>query len=212
MSVPLPRLAVHPSPFHSLEGALLADPAAAAGAALLRGVDGGVPDLPVTTAFSCYWTAASLVVLFSVSGSAAVKHHALIMPAETACTPSLWELSEVVEVFVGADARETGRYREFEVAPDGRWIALEVQTGSTGVRADQPVTGFRCAIAASPGGIWKAALEIPWREIGGKNPVCHGNFYRSVPGAGELYAWSPTGSGPQCFHRPERFGELVIVP
>jgi len=122
-------------------------------------------------------------------------------------------LSEVVEVFIGAGARETGRYREFEAAPDGRWIALEVQTDSSGVRGYQDATEFKCAVARYPGGLWKAALEIPWREIGGRNPVCPANFYRSVPGdgAGELYAWSPTGSGPHCFHRPERFGELVMV-
>jgi hypothetical protein len=144
-----------------------------------------------------------------------LKHPALIGATETVRTPGLWELSEVVEVFVGANARGTGRYSEFEVAPDGRWIAIDVQTDSSGVKGNQEwATGFRCVVARHPEKLWKAALEIPWRDLGGTGSVWHGNFYRSIPGddGGELYTWSPTGSGPQCFHRPERFGGLVIVP
>ncbi len=211
MSRPVPRMVVVPASFPTLVDALRIDPSALAGFGVL-GPSAGHSDDARKDSFCCFWDERSLYVLFSVAGTAEFARTGIIAPGETLCTPLLWELSEVVEVFVGPNARETGRYREFEVAPDGRWVALDVKTDAAGVRGNQAATEFRCAVERSPGGFWKAALEIPWDEIGGGDAVCHGNFYRSVPGeGGGLYAWSPTGSGPQCFHRPKSFGELVRI-
>jgi hypothetical protein len=209
MNTDLPRLLVYPAPFLTLEEALEIDPVTAAGSASLKPVSG--PRATRSTTFCCFGDGHSLFVIFSVAD--AFEHPTPIRPTEAVRTPGLWELSEVVEVFIGADARETGRYREFEVAPDGRWIAIDVRTDASGMTGNQEwTTGFRCAVARHAGNLWKAALEIPWRDLGGRRLVWHGNFYRSIPGDIELYAWSPTGSGPHCFHRPERFGELMIVP
>ena len=211
MTLPLPSVRLAPAPFRVLEEAVRIDPARFPARALLKTVDGvGVPE-PLATYFCCFRDEKCLTVVFSVAGSSVPGPSGLIGPAETVRTPGLWDLSEVVEVFVGVDARATGQYREYEVAPDGRWIALDVRTDTSGTRGDQNrATGFRCAVAWQQG-IWKAALEIPWNDLGGAAPILHGNFFRSIPGSGEagLFAWSPTGRGERCFHRPERFGELV---
>jgi hypothetical protein len=214
MTIHVPQLLVQRSAFRTLEDALRIDPPAVAGSASLKTVDGLEPAPSRSTSFCCFWDENSLFVIFSVVGSRLSGHAVLIHTAETLRTPGLWELSEVVEVFVGAGARETGRYREFEVAPDGRWIALDVKTDSSGVTGNQDcVSGFRCAVARQPGkGFWRAAMEIPWSDLGGRRSVLSGNFYRSMPedNGGELFAWSPTGFGPRCFHRPELFGDLVL--
>jgi hypothetical protein len=217
MSSPFPRVQVLRVPFCTLEDVLQFDPEATEGSEPLRAIDCSRSSGMCETFFSCFWNATSLFVLFSAGGSHEIKNPVVILSPETRRTPELWQLSDVVEVFVGPDARRTGRYYEFEVAPDGRWIALDVLTDSAGMHGNQGwETGFRCAVSCHPSRkVWKAALEIPWRDLGGvhTNGIWHGNFYRSIPTprGGELYAWSPTGTGPHCFHRPERFGELVLM-
>jgi hypothetical protein len=206
-----PSVHLVPAPFRTLEEGVRIDPVCFPGCASLKGVDGAEVEESLRTQFCCFRGEESLTVVFSAAGSACPGHSALIGPAEMLRTPGLWNLSEVVEVFAGADARATGQYREYEVAPDGRWIALDVQTDASGMRGDQhSPTGFRCAVAWQRG-LWRAALEIPWSDLGGAMSVVHGNFFRSIPGRGDegLFAWSPTGTGAHCFHRPERFGELL---
>jgi hypothetical protein len=218
MTSPLPRVQVLRAPFSSVEEAVQIDPAVTNGSGSLHGLNGSRVSATGKTFFCCFWNRTSLFVVFSSGGSREIKNPAVILPQQTRRTPELWDLSEVVEVFVGPDARQTGRYFEFEVAPDGRWIALDVLKDSAGLHGNQEwETEFRCAVSCHPSQeVWKAALEIPWRDLGGYYPAgrWYGNFYRSIPGPGKgkLLAWSPTGTGPHCFHCPERFGELVLIP
>jgi hypothetical protein len=217
MNSPLPRVQVFRAPFSTLDEALQVDPVVTKGSEPLHGIGRSLSSAARETLFSCFWNPTSLFVVFSAGGSWKIQNPVVILPPETRRTPGLWELSDVVEVFIGLDSRRTGRYAEFEVAPDGRWIALDVSTDSAGMHGDQEwKTGFRCAVSRQPSQrVWKAALEIPWQDLGAAHTAggWQGNFYRSIPAthAGELLAWSPTGTGPHCFHRPERFGDLVLT-
>ena len=65
--------------------------------------------------------------------------------------------------------------------------------------------------------LWTAVLEIPWTDLEAEGPLegnwfC--NLFRSIPGKDgpTLMAWRPTGFGPNCFHAPSHFGELIIHP
>jgi hypothetical protein len=130
-------------------------------------------------------------------------------------TENLWEIQEVVECFIGQEARRNNAYWEFEVAPDGCWLDLDVRLHQGRVVSDSSgETGFRCRSKVE-GGVWSAVLEIPWSLL---SPLAEAprmwdcNFYRAAPWGlgGHLMAWSPTGYGPQCFHQPGKFGRLIL--
>ncbi len=127
-------------------------------------------------------------------------------------TPLLWTLSDVGEIFGGPEA-EAGRYAEVQLAPDGRWVALDIDLN----RDESPP--YRSALhqptvleSAVGAGSWAAALMVPWAAFGRRpesGETWAGNLYRLIPGPAPddpprtLLAWSPTGDS---FHRPERFG------
>jgi hypothetical protein len=41
-------------------------------------------------------------------------------------TWKLWNLSDVFEVFIGPNSRNTKKYGEFQVSPDSRWVDLTI--------------------------------------------------------------------------------------
>jgi hypothetical protein len=132
-------------------------------------------------------------------------------------TPLLWEKSDVVEVFIGAGARTTGRYFEIQVAPDGRWTDMRIVKTDTGLIQDPDwPSGVRCkSLIDRTGREWKAALALPWKALdsrGALEVTWECNFYRASgrTHGDELLAWAPTGYGNQCFHRPEKFGRLAL--
>lgn len=137
----------------------------------------------------------------------------------------LWQ-EEVVEVFLqGADL---DRYFELEVNPLGALFDAQVRN-SAGDRRIAPLevdASWRC------GGIlwgvgrdgldstWWAVLAIPWRglNLDCAPERCRANFFRverprgSGASEAEFTAWSPSLSTPADFHRPSRFGTLVLSP
>ncbi len=132
-------------------------------------------------------------------------------------TPRLWEQSDVVEVFIGAGARETCQYFEIQVAPDGRWMDMRIVKTANGLLQDPDwQSGVRCkSFIDGTANEWRAALAVPWKSLDARAAPgipwdC--NFYRAsgrIHGD-ELLAWAPTGYGEQCFHRPEKFGRLEL--
>jgi hypothetical protein len=86
------------------------------------------------------------------------------------------------------------------------------------MRTEEVPSGFLTGSTATPAnGLWTAALEIPWGDLEAEGPLggmwfC--NLFRSIPGGGvpTLMSWRPTGTGPNCFHAPLHFGELIIHP
>lgn len=137
----------------------------------------------------------------------------------------LWQ-EEVVEVFLAPGEGDPRRYVEIEVSPAGV-VFDAVISNPTGLRRDLVAdTAWDCpgleAAAGSSATGWWASLAIPWRSVlaalgAPEEPMpatWRANFYRiDRPRDGsppEFSAASPTLVTPADFHRPERFGRLVV--
>jgi hypothetical protein len=219
LAPPLSPIVAIPATFTTLRSALQIDAAVEAHAVELRLADGSSVPPELKTWAAAYWSSRALTFIFSGGYRGQVFPGAFVPDPDRTRTPRLWDLSEVVEVFIGENARLTGRYREFEVAPDSRWTALDVQVTQLGVMGDEHVASDALCLSATnaTNDLWTAVIEIPWSDLQAEGPpggTWHCNLYRSIPGQGEptLMAWRPTGFGPKCFHAPARFGELILPP
>jgi len=214
----IPGLRCPRSPFASLEEIRLEDSQGWPRPAPLYMADGALPPPELATSVRCFWNDAYLFSIFCC----AYRNLKIISdlpesPADRR-TPLLWERSDVVEVFIGAGARDTGRYCEIQVAPDGRWMDMRIERRDDGVHQDPGwASGIRCTsfIDASVGE-WRSALAVPWKSLdsrGAGTGAWDCNFYRASGSThgDELLAWAPTGYGNQCFHRPEKFGRLELL-
>ncbi len=129
---------------------------------------------------------------------------------------------EVVEIFLAPGETTPTEYAEIEVSPNGVLFDAWVQN-PTGDRAQMVVdTGWDW-----PGirwhtqridqeNRWWAVLRLPWAGIvptGSLPSLWRANFYRierprdATP---EFSCWSPTLTEPADFHRPARFGTLIL--
>lgn len=131
-------------------------------------------------------------------------------------TYTLWEQSDVFEVFIGVNAKQTMQYKEFQVSPDGRWIDIDVNR-QLGVSNHHWYSGLRCkSFIDDDLKIWSSVFELPWSCFGlnkKTHDVWNANFYRASGTfhGEELLTWSPTGYGEKCFHRPQYFGKIEFV-
>jgi hypothetical protein len=130
---------------------------------------------------------------------------------------------EVVEVFLAAGEADPVRYFEFEVSPNGVLLDAKIYN-PTSQRAD-----IELDLAWSCEGIrwqaerndaanhWWAILSIPWAEVkppGDLPARWRANFYRIErprDAAPEFSCWSPTLTEPADYHKPARFGTLVLA-
>ena len=130
-------------------------------------------------------------------------------------TRGLWD-RDVCEIFVAPDKNEPRRYFEFEIAPNGEWIDLEIHQKTDGRITDfEYDSGMESAAKIEKDKII-TAIKIEWKAFG-KIPkagdVWLGNIFRCV-GIGETrgyLAWSPTETKTPNFHVPEKFGEFEFV-
>jgi hypothetical protein len=121
----------------------------------------------------------------------------------------LWD-RDVAEVFLQPDRSQLCCYKEFEVAPNGLWIELDV---SCGVLRDLN-SNLQCSTSIDAGNqTWAAELAIPMRVI---TPTFDPslswfvNFFR-VEGRAErraYYAWQATNTLTPNFHVPSAFGRM----
>jgi hypothetical protein len=186
-------------------------------AAELRFADGSpVPEELKTSIWSC-WNRIWLFIFFEG------RYDSLRMidgcnSSAPARMLELWDKSDVFEVFIGSDARRSFKYKEFQIAPDGHWLDIDVTKNPDGLKPDYSWSSGMAALSLIDGKkkIWRSGLAIPWQALGimpqvGTSIDC--NFYRAsgeYHGA-QLLSWSPTGYGNQCFHRPEHFGRLILT-
>ncbi len=206
------------SPYAALEDIRLEESWDPASSEPLHMADGAPAPPELSTSVRCFWSDLFLFAIFCCRyrelkiisdppGSDAERR-----------TPLLWEQSDVVEVFIGAGARASGRYFEIQVAPDGRWTDMAIVKTINGLLQDTGwASGVRCKSSVNgPGSEWRAAVAVPWKSLDRRGPLevsweC--NFYRASgrTHGDELLAWAPTGYGTQCFHRPEKFGQLELL-
>ena len=130
-------------------------------------------------------------------------------------TMHLWD-RDVCEIFLAPDPKEVRKYFEFEVAPTGEWIDLEIDfTGPTRKTEWDYKSGMTAASRTSKDKI-VMAIMVPWsglRSTPKTGDTWLGNLFRCVgtdPDRGYL-AWHPTMSAKPNFHVPEKFGEFVFV-
>ena len=123
----------------------------------------------------------------------------------------LWD-RDVAETFLQPDSSDPLKYKEFEVAPNGFWIDLDVSHG-----AIQELYSKlrRRVVQNSSAKTWTAELAIPMRSLTSSFDPNHPwrvNFYR-IEGKTEprfYSAWSPTYSPQPNFHVPAAFGRLTF--
>ena len=101
-------------------------------------------------------------------------------------------------------------YKEFEVAPNGMWIDLDISPSGL---ADLKSGMTRSVHVDVQRKIWTAELAIPMRCLTSHfdpNTAWRANFYR-VEGKAEprpYLAWQPTNTPQPNFHVPKAFGTL----
>ena len=122
----------------------------------------------------------------------------------------LWD-RDVAEAFLQPpDAASPRFYKEFEVAPNGMWIDLDISP--RGLK-DLESRLTRSVHLDPSGKVWSAELAIPIESLTGAFDAAkswRANFYR-VEGKAEprrYMAWQPTGTPEPNFHVPHAFGEL----
>jgi len=122
----------------------------------------------------------------------------------------LWD-RDVAEAFLQPpDAASPRFYKEFEVAPNGMWIDLDISP--RGLK-DLESRLTRSVYLDRSSQIWSAELAIPMQPLTAAFDATkswRANFYR-VEGKTEprrYMAWQPTCTPEPNFHVPQAFGEL----
>ena len=101
-------------------------------------------------------------------------------------------------------------YKEFEIAPNGMWIDLDIIPGG---RGDLKSGLTRSVHVDKSAKVWTAEMAIPMKALTAKfNPEAtwRVNFYR-VEGKAEprkYLAWQPTMAPEPNFHMPGKFGTM----
>jgi alpha-galactosidase len=121
----------------------------------------------------------------------------------------LWD-RDVAEAFLQPDPSRERFYREFEVAPNGMWIDLDIFPGGL---ADLKSGMQRSVVLDEKSRTWTAKLTIPMQALTAKfDPaaVWRVNFFRCEgPREPRHYlAWQPTHSPEPNFHVPSAFGRM----
>ena len=170
----------------------------------------GVPRPELATEVRALWTSDSLYLLYRCPFTELTAYE----PANPAQERDrLWE-KDVVEAFIAPDAARPSRYREFEVAPNGEWVDLDVDRDAG--RFDRTWDSrFRSAVHVDrQARCWTAELRIPLAALGDAPPhpgdTWRINLYRCDRAHDAFLAWNPTRA--RSFHQPERFGLLRFVP
>jgi len=102
------------------------------------------------------------------------------------------------------------RYKEFEIAPNGMWVDLDIIPGGRGDLRSGLTRSVHIDESAK---IWIAEMAIPMISLTAKfdpNENWRTNFYR-VEGKAEprkYLAWQPTMAPEPNFHIPEKFGVM----
>jgi len=120
----------------------------------------------------------------------------------------LWE-RDVVEAFIGTELGSPGHYYEFEVAPNGERIDLELGGQTRGL-------GWNSGFEAAPSRrerSYTVEMRIPLEKLSKSTPsagtIWRINLYRYDIAHQSFLAWSPTAT--DTAHTPERFGYLELV-
>lgn len=157
------------------------------------------------------WTDAALCVRFD-----GAQHEPLITghTTQTATkTIGLWN-RDVCEVFLAPFEDEPYKYFEFEVAPTGEWLDLEIEWSGRERRTNWDyASGMQVLTRVATYEIC-LMMRVEWRALRVACPkagdVWRVNFFRCIGGdeMTRYLAWRPTRTAKPNFHIPGAFGEL----
>ncbi|HNQ90720.1 MAG TPA: amidohydrolase family protein [Verrucomicrobiota bacterium] len=122
----------------------------------------------------------------------------------------LWD-RDVVEVFLGTDPAQPGRYAEFEVAPTGEALDLLIEPTAKSL---EWTSGFQSAVRIDPKrSLWTTEIRVPLAALGVTAPAPGArwrlNLYRHSVADKAFLAWSPVAQ--PSAHTPARFGWLELA-
>ncbi len=150
----------------------------------------------------------------AVPTSAHVAPHALVRGGEQSSPSgaSLRSTGEGARAHMGSGGteRDLKYYKEFEVAPNGMWIDLDISPSGL---ADLKSGMTRSVHVDEKRKIWSAEMAIPIKALTASfdpSAAWRVNFYR-VEGNTEprkYMAWQPTMTPEPNFHVPEKFGTM----
>jgi alpha-galactosidase len=121
----------------------------------------------------------------------------------------LWD-RDVAEIFLQPQPSRERYYKEFEIAPNGMWIDLDISPSGL---ADLKSGLSRSVHVDQEKHIWTAEMAIPVEAITKRfdpGSVWRANFYR-IEGPKEprrYMAWRPTHTPQPNFHVPKAFGTM----
>ena len=167
---------------------------------------GKSPDPGLETEVRALWSASDLYLRF------VCRYHDLFVFDDSEPNgrrDHLWD-RDVAEAFLQPEPSPERYYKEFEVAPNGMWIDLDITPSGL---ADLKSGMARSVHVDELNRIWVAELKLPFRSLlrefdPGK--VWRANFYR-IEGRTEprqYMAWHPTFTPQPNFHVPQAFGRL----
>lgn len=156
------------------------------------------------------WSGEALTVRFTCR-----QHEPLVVsraPQTAEKTMQLWE-RDVCEIFIAPNAEEPERYFEFEAAPTGEWIDLELWCRPEGRETDWHYASGMTAAARIERERVHIAMRFPWSAFRQKPEAAklwRVNLFRCVgQGATRGYlSWQPTLTPQPNFHVPQAFGWL----
>lgn len=128
---------------------------------------------------------------------------------------------EVVELFISPGAETPTEYFEFEISPNGVFFDARISN----LHEDRTTLcvdlGWNAearwwARREDHAGRWTAILALPWRCLASEPlpSVWRANLFRIERphnGEPEFSCWSPTFTTPADFHKPSRFGYLMLA-
>ena len=169
---------------------------------------------PLDTTVRSRWTRDSLYLLYTCPYRSLGLKPAPVLDRET---PQLWNW-DVAEAFIGADMKNIGQYREYQLSPQSEWVDLDIDVQNPKPGGGMPWnSGFKVRGRIDEAHkIWYGEMRIPLASIA-ERPFHAGDHLRlglfRITGSSsdrELVAWQP--SYRRSFHVPEAFGTLVLQP
>jgi alpha-galactosidase len=134
-----------------------------------------------------------------------------VFPGAIGRRDGLWE-RDVAEIFLWPGAGNANHYREFEIAPNGDWLDLDINAGQRSILYCDLKTKVTIDAANR---VWIAQIGIPMTCLSADfdpDQIWRVNLFRiEQRELARFYsAWRPTRTAKPNFHVPEHFGSLCF--
>jgi len=167
------------------------------------------PDPALQTEVRILWTSATIYLRFACS----YREITVFQDSDrNGRRDHLWD-HDVAEAFLQPNPSPERYYKEFEIAPNGMWIDLDITPSGL---ADLKSGLTRSVQVDEQRRLWVAELAIPIKALTPNfkpDEFWRANFYR-IEGLADprcYMAWQPTHTPTPNFHVPKAFGTMRFV-